>query len=514
MGFLANTITKAKISVSFEYIDSEEIFGLVKKADYTLNVSDITFEEGNGSLLTGREAVKAAYARPNLVARIGGEEFVNGKIGGISFSESDLVGSEEVSLSITESVRIDDYSSHSVANKIPNPHLVSQFDETYDFSRSGNSINSKRDVSVTYSQDAGNQFLNNAKVFLQNIYFNSRPSYGFLSDGMSEQNRSNSGFVAKISENIDLIGLTVSLSEEWDSSDVDSQRDVSRKETEKIQLSQQGYLEKTISIEISSLKKGETDILAKAIKGIIDEKISQNQTQFGSPLSIEKGFIKNDRKASLTLSFSTDPRISQSNSVDYKVSKTKQGSFFEYTVESSFSSLGKHKKERINNAKAFWADWQSNIPLKVASLFPEAGSVFQKSKNVSFDKKNSSVSDTSIFSDDPAYDSQNLPAGILKYKTSFSKENQVKRNEVVFDLSSGQQKVSQNQLLTVGSAIVTANVVSSQSAGIFAGRDFLASQTASLDSLINEGDYYINSDEFTIDLGGGAASRVINYTFK
>ena len=68
-------------------------------------------------------------------------------------------------------------------NIYPNPHLVSSFSETYDFSRSEDNYSYSRNINLTYNQGAGDRFLNDAKVFLTQYYFANRPSFGFSKMG-------------------------------------------------------------------------------------------------------------------------------------------------------------------------------------------------------------------------------------------------------------------------------------------------------------------------------------------
>tara|TARA_R110001632_G_scaffold47661_1_gene120659 strand:- start:904 stop:2442 length:1539 start_codon:yes stop_codon:yes gene_type:complete len=512
MSLLINNITKSSLSLSFQYIDTEEVFGFVKTANYTINVSDISFEEGTGPLLEGREAIKAAYARPNIVARIGGEMFLNGNIKSITFSESDLVGSEEVSISIEEAERIDDYSSHSFANNIPSPHLVTQFEETYNFSRSGATFSSSRNVSVTYSQDPNNQFLANASAFLNQSYFGSRPNYGFRTDGISEDLRSDSGYVGVLSETVDLIGLTVSLKEDLDSSYVDAAKNVSINETETLSLTKEGYLEKGISIELTALEKEESSVLAEAMKLIIAEKIAAQPSEYGNPKSIQKGFAKGSKKATISLTFSTNPK-DREESIIYSVSKQKSEAFSEYSLKASFKTTGKDKQARMGNTIALWSSWSLG-GAKILALFPEATAIYEKSRNIGFNNTQSTISDDSVFSTDDSYNSSSLPSGILKYEETYSKQNQTERVEAVFDLVSKEHKIVKNALETVGRASATASVTTVQGSGIDVGKAYLMGKTTALKALIDEAEAVITSDEFTIDLGAGTASRVISYTYS
>ena len=136
MPLIVNNISSSSIQINYNYLDTNEVFGYTVVASYTLDFSDISFENGNGVLLQGRDAIRAAYERTNLVARIGADEFINGKITSLDFSSSALVGSGEARITIEEYRRLSDYSSKEFAKNIPNPHLLESFSEDYSFSRS------------------------------------------------------------------------------------------------------------------------------------------------------------------------------------------------------------------------------------------------------------------------------------------------------------------------------------------------------------------------------------------
>ena len=84
---IANNIINSSSEISYNYNETEEIFGYNITANYTLNVADVAFENGDGFLIAGRNAVTQAYAKPEIVARIGGDEFLKARIESISFSQ-------------------------------------------------------------------------------------------------------------------------------------------------------------------------------------------------------------------------------------------------------------------------------------------------------------------------------------------------------------------------------------------------------------------------------------------
>ena len=209
---IVNNVLSSSVEITYDYQGTIELFGYTVKGNYQVDISDLKFEQNDTTLLSGRDAIKEAYGRPNLVARIGADDYLNGQIQSYNFEGGTLVGAETVSISITEKRRLDDYSSSEFAKYIPNPHTLASFSETYDFSRTGGDYTSTRKVSIGYAQEAGDQFLNNAKTFLTNYYFANRPSLGYQEDGISEKAKIDENFRGNISETYDLINLNVSLS--------------------------------------------------------------------------------------------------------------------------------------------------------------------------------------------------------------------------------------------------------------------------------------------------------------
>ena len=57
---LANNIIASSSEISFSYNETEEVFGYEVTATYTLDLADVAFENGDGFLIVGRNAVKEA----------------------------------------------------------------------------------------------------------------------------------------------------------------------------------------------------------------------------------------------------------------------------------------------------------------------------------------------------------------------------------------------------------------------------------------------------------------------
>ena len=149
---IVNNVLSSSLEVNYSYLETEEIFGYEVVGTYEIDLSDINFEQNDTVLIQGRDAIIAAYEKPNIVARIGADDYLKGRIQSFNFSAGTLVGSETVSIVIQESRRLDDYSSKTFSKLIPNPHLVEDFSETYDFNRSGADYSSTRNISLKYKE--------------------------------------------------------------------------------------------------------------------------------------------------------------------------------------------------------------------------------------------------------------------------------------------------------------------------------------------------------------------------
>jgi hypothetical protein len=221
---IVNNVLTSSVNITYDYFNTDELFGYTVKGAYQVNISDINFQEGDTILLSARDAIKEAYGRPNIVARIGADDYLNGRITSFDFAAGSLVGAETVTINIEEARRLDDYSSSQFAKYIPNPHALESFSENYAFSRNGDTYSSSRDISLKYKQSAGDQFLNNAKTFLTNYYFANRPALGYQEDGISEHAKIDKNFRGLLTETYDLVALSVSLSEKVESSFIDDAR--------------------------------------------------------------------------------------------------------------------------------------------------------------------------------------------------------------------------------------------------------------------------------------------------
>tara|TARA_R100001460_G_scaffold43761_1_gene80119 strand:- start:5069 stop:6616 length:1548 start_codon:yes stop_codon:yes gene_type:complete len=508
---IVNNVLSSSLEVNYNYLDTEELFGYQIQGSYVIDISDIEFQQDDTVLLVGRDAIKEAYGRPNIVARIGADDYLNGRISDISFDAGTLVGSETVTVTIAENRKLDDYSSSEFAKYIPNPHALESFSESYNFSRNGANYSSSRDISISYNQEAGDQFLDNAKTFLTNYYFTNRPDLGYQEDGISENAKINKNFKGYLSETYDLINLSVSLNEKVDSSIIDPNQSVSTKETQTIQLTERGFLEKTVNVELTSLKEEVEKTLTSAIAQKIQEIKTKEQAEFGSPFSISKGIIKDSIRATLTLVFSTDPSKSGDNNISYSGVEAKANKFKEYTLNITFNSNGKNNVDKFDNCKNFWNETQDDNPLRVRRLFHPTEAFHEKSRRSNFNRAEGSIQDSIVYTTDPAY--ATTDSNLLKLKKTLSKERQINRIEKFLDLSNLEEQVVVSDLKTVGRASVTAEATVSQGAGIYEAQRILESKTQEFTDFVDEDVTHIVADVCNTNIGDGKATRNLTYLF-
>ena len=512
MSLIVNNVVNASSKIDYSYLSESEIFGYLITLTYTIKVQDVNFDNDDGVLLSGRSALRAAYKVRNITARIAGDEILHGLIKSMSFPQGSLNGEEIVNLTIEERRRLDDYSSTNFAKYIPSPHLLSNFEENYSFERSGDSYSYTRNISIQYAQDVGSQFLNNAKSFLTSYYYENRPEIGYYEDGISENARFNNNFNGLLNQSIDLVNLNVSLTENFSSSFIDEDANVSKIITTNESVDERGYLSKTLNVKLTSLKLDSSNVLQQEMASVIDEIIAAEKLNgFGEPSMIQKGISKDSRSAQLSVSFSTDPKISISNSVIYSCSKVKEGAFTNYNLSVIYKSVGKNIQEKYKNTYETWEAAKLNNTSKVVALFPEAINIYEKGRSCNIQKSKGVIQENINYTTQDSYDSSSLPAGILKYNIQVSKQEKIPRTSKILDLQNLKQKLVTSSQDSLGQASVTITTVASPEYGIFHGKDFLNGKTEDMNSALEEDTYYGSSDQISIDFANSTTTRVINY---
>jgi hypothetical protein len=451
MSLIINKVSSCSTQINYSYLDSDFIFGYEVVGNYTVEFADITLTDNDGVLYSGIDALRIAYQQPNLTARIGSDEFLNGRLTSQSFEQSTLAGSSSCSITIEESKRLDNYAGNEFAENIPSPHLISSFQENFSFSRSGDSYSSTRNASITYRQDIGNQFLNNAKLFLSNVYRYLRPN------GRFDEN-----FRPLISETIDLLNLTVSIQETVQTSFIEDF--FSKKVTYTEEIGEDGFTSKNYSVEIKALREPLEGKALDASKIVLDDILNENFADFKNPIEIGKGINRDGAIITLTILFSNDPKLNSDNTNSYNVTKSKNGNFYEYSITIEAQSTGKSKESKLANLKSFWQGLAGTYITKIESLFTSVGAIYLKSRDYSFSSKEPKITETVIYTQDDSYDSS---GDILKDETSVSTKNALDRHRIfVSPETKGEVIEVASSLKAAGSETFSRNVITKMYVGI------------------------------------------------
>lgn len=459
MPLIINKVSSCSTQVSYTYLESDLLFGYTRVGTYKVDFADISFTDESDTLSTGIEALREAYERPNLTARIGADEFTNGRFTGASFEQSFLAGDSSCTITIEQLDKLDDYDSNLFAEFIPHPEWISSFQENFSFSRSGDNYTSTRSTSITYKQFAGNTFLNDAKSFLSNTYADNRPALGYHVDGISENGRFNESFRPLITETIDLLNLTVSLQETLQTSFIDG--DISKRQTISREISEEGYTTTKYSVEIKALKEPLEGVALAACGEILDVILTSHAE---SPTEIAKGINRDGGNITLNVTFSNDPRL-KDESISYTVTRSKSDSeFYEYSITMEVSVVGKNKETRIEDTKTAWAAIAGTYEAKINSLFTASGTLYEKSRTYNFSSREPKITDTVVYTQDPSF--ENDPE-ILKDEISITTDFALKRQRLfISPATRGEIVEVLEDLPSIGNYSITRNITVKMSVGM------------------------------------------------
>jgi hypothetical protein len=510
MALIINNVTSASQSIRYNYLAEDRAFGFTKEGSYEINVSDIQFDE-NTVLLSGIEAIKLAYENRFIAANIAGHKYTRGRITSLSFSESNLAGSIVASVVIEES---ESMGSGSFPNNILRPEHIESFGESYSFNRSGDSYSYSRDLNIKYKESSGAiDYLIETKTFLLD-YFQTRPQYGNQIDGISEDARFNQGFYGNLNEQVDLINLSLSLNESFDSGDIDLNNNVSIKKTYTLSVDEGGYETKVINLNLYSLNLNTNTTLKGAVKNIISEIITEEGSD---PKSVTKGFTVDGRQANITLSFSENPNDAGGDNISFDCSKSENNGKVTYSLNISYSSSnGDSNTEKFQNSIILWKSKNHSLDGSfVVKLFPEAPSIYETNRSSKFDYQNLIVSETIAFSEEDLY--KEIDVGIVKYELSGTSNNLKKlnnehRHNINFDLAKKEDFYESNKKSKLTTVSVTLNVsfTGAKRTSIMSymeNNSRLSDIKAYAGQLTSATEIFLSSDSITVDLDNYKASR-------
>ena len=463
MSLLITKINESSTNIDYKYLDSEHVFGFTLKANYSFSIQDVEFRDGEHGILSGIEALKQAYLRRNIAAKIGVDEFRNGVVKSISIPDSNGIRFQKASIEIEEEVKVDeDNVLTELFGFIPSPQDLSAFAEDFSFSRSNDSYSYSRSISLKWKNNLGNQFLNNARLFLKNVYLGNRPPYGFQQDGISEYGRFNLNLKPKISETYDEINNELKFEEQFESKNISSLNGMpfSVKSTHNLSVSEAGYTNKNYSIEVMALTEPLESNILSGVQYVLGDVISENSGFYGNPINLEKTINSDGGVAALSLSFSNDPRINSLNNIEYVVSKSQdQSSFDSYDFSTTIKSRGKNHLIAFNNALNFFSGNRDLAYTKIPILFGsfESGSVFEVSRNTSISPFEASISESISFSSNPIYSGNAY--GFLSTSVSINDTLPVNRTSIVPLYGDKELIISNTNAKTLATRSISVDVV-------------------------------------------------------
>lgn len=512
MAIFITKIKSASTNVSFNYLDSEAIWGRTLSCSYDFDISDVSYTDQDDVLYEGIEALNRVYLQKNIVGKIGSDEIINGLVTSISYPEGSNVGKTTASISIEERQRVDSHGSLSnVINNIPSPQDVESFSESFSFERGQNYYSSSRDVSLKYKQDAGNFFLDKAKIFVQSIFIDSRPSFGYQQDGISEKARFNTYINPIITERIDLLNKSISFSEKINVNRINDYELVDQKYSEEIiidiSIDDKGYTNKTYNANLTALQEPLELVILNATSAFLESVYEENLQQFKYPVSISRSINSDGGRASISVSFSNNPSLNSIINANYSVSKTKAESYDEYTFENSISSRGPNKNAAFLNSKNYWIN-NFNLGLqKIPLLFSEVNSnnLYEKSRSVSFEKFNRIINETVVYSTDPRY---KINGDILNKNIQISDDLGVTRHTLTPILAERILLRERQNSKTVSNRSIDVNLTSKTFKSLENNALSIAESYAP-----NANYYYLNSKNSKFDPINGTSSASITYTY-
>lgn len=495
-------IESAASEIVYSYFDSEHVWGILNTSTYRFVVNDVTGQDGD-VIQEGAEALESAYARPNIAAKIGIDEYRNGNVTSINFDEYKGVDKVYGSIVIEERLKVeDDENLSELTNLIPSPQDVLSFSESLTCNRGEGKYSYQRNVNLAYKQDTAGDFINKAYLFLKNIYLNQRPDLGYMEDGISENAKFNSGFKPQLTEKIDILNKSVSLTESLNVDRVVS--NFSKNEIKTISLSN-GYINTSYDINLKSLTEPLELNLASGIKQTVDEILSAHSE---SPFVIQKGINDQSDTASLLIQFSNDPRKSNVTNIDYSVKEGESNEgFLTYSFDLQISSKGPNNQNQFSLNKDYWLD-NIHLPyLKIPAMFNvTSGDLNEVDRTTNFDPFGNSISETVNFSTDNKYDDNG--DGILYRKVNISDKKPTNRTYPIPIYGDTELVIRKSNNYTLGEYSVNTELTANYSDNL----DHDALEFAS-GFEPNASNYYLLVQSTTLNPLKNVASAILTYNY-
>lgn len=510
-----------------------DVFSIKKSGNYTFAILDETSGEDVSQFFAAMRLFADAYkTNEPIVARLSGHDYKQGRVTDISFNSSDLFSSTTVVVSIEEIVNLNDDTSSDWLNVFDQEsNLIEDFSETYSYERSGNRFSYRRVLNFQFSNLIGPSDFESSIKAIRERWDTKRFDYTELEDGISEEVLVTNELLEDLEEDIDEINLSYSLTQTLDSHYLDEIGNVSYSQRTKDSIGGDGFTTRVIegSILSKSYNKNTTlkDFMSTKIEQVIQ---SQNGGIFGDearPISVEKGFSVDEKSASFTLTFSSDPASLGGKTVSYSVDAFGDYKIRACKLQATFSdSTADTSSGKMEDSILYWQESTTNMKDLVFDVLGTDETGFaETSHSLEFDYGNSTVTATVEYdANEDIYPTGDN--GVLVYKLS-AKSNNIQRHgeehrhEIAHDLVAGKYFFASNKRDKKTSASATANIVFSDTKPVIERREFCKKEVVYddvIESIINvvsgvaggaQDLIYVSSDSFTLNLLNNQCSRTI-----
>ncbi len=526
-------LISSSLEISYNKIVSDELFGFTKTGTYRISVLDPLVEDGD-TLRDELDAVRTAYTTKGAVfsGRIAGDDYVSGRVTSVNESVNRQNGDTEVTVSISELVRS---TTPAVANTFfdilgAEAHLAENVNESYTYDRSGDSFSYNKTIDIKFSSLANIVDFKALVTTFKDKYKLIREDLTERVDGISDIVLLSDNYDASFSESIDLENFSYQLVEDFQSNILDTVNNCSISESYTDTISEDGYLQRVVTANLTSLRYNRNTTLKAAIKAVSARIIAENQADFAKageqaePISTEKGFTIDGKSAVVTMTFSNNPENLGGDVVSYSCNKSESSGVVTYSLNISFkSSQGATNALKFDNTIALYKSKQSTLKTYVEGLFPEAvGSLYISSNQAQFNKIENTIIQDSSFDEEDIYYS-GAEVGILKYEISaeinnVETDNEEHRHSIEYDFEAEKDFFASNKLGKTMRASATLNITFSDLA-----RDsvltFLKSEPnyTDIEQAIKDINstsltvYSLESDQTSVSFTGYTASRTLSF---
>jgi len=527
-------LISSSLEISYNKIVSDELFGYTKTGTYRISVLDPLVADGN-TLRTELDSLRTAYTTKGAVfsGRIGGHDYIAGRVTSLSEATNRQNGDTEVTVVITEKIK-------SLTGPVTNSffdilgaeaHLVEGVNESYSYNRSGDSFSYDKSIDLKFSSLANIVSFKAVATTFKDKYKLLRKDLTTKVDGISDIAKVSLKYDATFNETIDIENFSYQLTENFSSGIIDATNSCSISKSHTDTISEDGYLQRVVTANLTSLSYNRNTTLKAAIKAVSASIITDNSADFAisgqtaKPISIEKGFTIDGRSAVVTMTFSNRPEDVGGDVISYSCNKSESGGVTTYALSISFKSTsGATNNIKFTNTKLLYTSKQATINTYVEGLFAEAlNNNFKLSTQCQFNKTGNIITQTVNFDgDDIFYTGSEV--GILRYDISVNvdnveTDNEEHRHSIEFDADKKEDFFASNKKGKTMKASATLNITFSDLAKDSV-LDFVKNQInySNMKTEIENVNttsltvYSLESDEVSVSFTGYTASRTITFS--